>query len=255
MQQKDILDLSTTIGYLMLGHGAETYRVEETIRRIGEAYGMASVDAFAIPTSLVVTVTDEDHHDMTKSKRVSHRDIDFDKVERLNALSRKICATTPDAETVRQEIDAITSRKAYGIWLQMLGCAIVAFSFTLLFGGTLTDALFALGIGVVLRISTWLLGTVHPTGFFINIVGGAVASILAVLAVRFTPAEHLDKIIIGVIMILVPGLAITNAMQDFFAGDTIAGLTKLVEALLVATGIAVGTALILGYVAPMLGVM
>lgn len=54
-------------------------------------------------------------------------------------------------------------------------------------------------------------------------------------------AHNVDKIIIGALMLLVPGVAVTNSMRDIIAGDLIAGLMKMVEALMVATAIAIGT--------------
>ena len=67
--------------------------------------------------------------------------------------------------------------------------------------------------------------------------------------------QNLDKIIIGVLMNLVPGVALTNFMRDIIAGDLIAGLTKLVEALLTATGIALGTGVALSLGRALMGVL
>lgn len=39
MENQDLLNMVTTIGYLMLEHGAEIYRVEESIRRMAISYG------------------------------------------------------------------------------------------------------------------------------------------------------------------------------------------------------------------------
>ena len=83
----------------------------------------------------------------------------------------------------------------------------------------------------------------QATAFFINIVGGFATATLALLAVRLGVADNMDKMIIGTLMNLVPGLALTNSMRDFIAGDVIAGMMKMTEALLVATGIAIGVAL------------
>ena len=58
--------------------------------------------------------------------------------------------------------------------------------------------------------------------------------------------ENLDRIIIGALMALVPGIAITNAMRDIMAGDMVAGISKGAEALLIGAAIALGTALGLG---------
>ena len=72
--------------------------------------------------------------------------------------------------------------------------------------------------------------------------------------VRSGFAANMDKIIIGTIMTLVPGLAITNSMRDIIAGDLLAGVTKTTEALLIGAGIAVGAAIPLTFLRPFLGV-
>ena len=48
-------------------------------------------------------------------------------------------------------------------------------------------------------------------------------------------------------MLLVPGLAITNAIRDTISGDLLAGLTRAVEAFLVAISIAIGTGAVLSF--------
>ena len=63
------------------------------------------------------------------------------------------------------------------------------------------------------------------------------------LACRALPALHGDKIIIGDIMLLIPGLAFTNAVKDIFIGDTISGVMRLIETILWAAALALGFAL------------
>jgi len=48
---------------------------------------------------------------------------------------------------------------------------------------------------------------------------------------------------IGDIMLLIPGIALTNALRDLFVGDTISGILRLLEAVLQAGIIACGFAL------------
>ncbi|MDD3931566.1 MAG: threonine/serine exporter family protein, partial [Eubacteriales bacterium] len=55
--------------------------------------------------------------------------------------------------------------------------------------------------------------------------------------------SQVDLIIIGTLMNLVPGVAITNSMRDIIAGDFVSGLTKLTEAVIIAVAIALGTGL------------
>ena len=49
-------------------------------------------------------------------------------------------------------------------------------------------------------------------------------------------------VIIGALMLLVPGLLITNSMRDIIYGDTSSGVSRIVQVLLSAFAIALGTA-------------
>ena len=50
---------------------------------------------------------------------------------------------------------------------------------------------------------------------------------------------------IGTLMILTPGMAITNSLRDIIRGDYASGVARLAEALLIAASIAIGVGIIL----------
>jgi uncharacterized membrane protein YjjP (DUF1212 family) len=56
---------------------------------------------------------------------------------------------------------------------------------------------------------------------------------------------HIDKVIIGSVMPLVPGLPITNAVRDLMAGDLVSGLARGAEAFFSAFAIGAGIAVTL----------
>lgn len=49
------------------------------------------------------------------------------------------------------------------------------------------------------------------------------------LTARLIPVLNLDKVMIGDIMLLIPGIAMTNAIRDIIMGDTVSGTMRLVE--------------------------
>lgn len=63
--------------------------------------------------------------------------------------------------------------------------------------------------------------------------------------VGFGLGQNPDKIIIGNIMLLIPGIALTTSLRDMINGDTISGLLGLSEAVLKALAIAIGFAAVL----------
>jgi uncharacterized membrane protein YjjP (DUF1212 family) len=90
--------------------------------------------------------------------------------------------------------------------------------------------------------------------FFSNILASGTAAAIAFTAVHFNMGLNPDKIIIGALMNLVPGIAITSFMRDLIAGDLIAGLIRFTESLLVATAIAIGAGIALAAMRAVWGV-
>ena len=52
--------------------------------------------------------------------------------------------------------------------------------------------------------------------------------------------DNIDMIMIGTIMLVIPGLAFGNAVRDLLFGDTVSGIIQLVQAILTAVMVASG---------------
>ena len=83
------------MGQMLLLCGAEINRVEDTMTRLGRAYGAKKVDIFAITSDIVLTILFEDGVELTQTRRINKASsFDFVKLERLNALSRRADTVT-----------------------------------------------------------------------------------------------------------------------------------------------------------------
>ena len=60
------------------------------------------------------------------------------------------------------------------------------------------------------------------------------------LAAMLIPVLHMDMILIGDIMLLIPGMAMTNAIRNMLVGNTISGVVRLAETLIWAGALAGG---------------
>jgi uncharacterized membrane protein YjjP (DUF1212 family) len=245
MQSRNLLPIVLKIGSLMLEFGAEIYRVEESIYRICKAYGAKSIEVFVIPSTIILTLSMGDEDTLTLSRKVVAKETDLDKVDQLNNLSRYICENTPDIRTISEMIVVILSRKSYRKSVIYASYAVVTPVFCLFFGGNIRDAFFSMFAGLTVKYVLDILNRLNSNTIFINIICSSISSLLAIIFVKLGLADNYDKIIIGTIMLLVPGLTLTTSMRDFIMGDLIAGILRLIEALLVATGIAIGVALVL----------
>mgnify|MGYP005764249495 FL=1 len=244
MNEEDLLSTATEIGVLLLENGAEIYRVEESVIRILQAYGVEEADVFAIPSCLITTVS-VDGKNHTKLCRVYSRRTDLDRVERYNNLCRRICRQTPDRKEILRALGEIKGRPVYRLPMQSLAFALSASAFTLFFGGNWMDALCAAAIGALTKPASLQLEKFHTNPFFANIMLSGMTAALALLSVWAGAGQHVDKIVIGAFMNLVPGVAFTNSLRDIIAGDLIAGLTRLTEALLTALAMALGAGIVM----------
>lgn len=241
MELDEVLDASIQVGYELLKNGAEIYRVEQSIMYICGAFGVKEIEAFAIPSSIVVTVSDG-HQSLTKSKRVHMGKRDLDKIARLTDLSRCICREHLSYRETMDRLEEIKNAPVYSTALLYAAYMVVGASFTMFFGGKWQDGLVGAWAGVEIHFLSRILGKLNVNGFFVNIICGFTAAFTALFLEKTFGVFNSDMIIIGTIMLLVPGLALTNSMRDFISSDTVAGVSGVIEALFVAMGIAIGVA-------------
>ncbi len=242
MKLNEVLDTSLLVGYHLLCNGADVYRVEQSIDYVCKAYGVEDIHAFAIPGSIVVTVSSKGES-LTKTKRIVKRNINLDAVERLAAFSRYICTNKPEYPEVLERMEEISAAPVWGKgWLygaHMLAGA----SFCLFFGGSFRDSLISALIGAFIMFMTRFMQRLDLSAFFITILCSFSAAFIgSKTGGLFPELFHSDKIVIGSIMLLVPGIALANSMRDFIASDTMSGLSRMAEALFVALGVAIGVA-------------
>lgn len=245
MNNDQLLEITTEIGWRLLQSGAEIYRVEESIRRMLAAYGFEQAEVFSIPSCIIVTINDENGHALTRLKRNISSSLDFDRIDRLNDLCRHVCSQRPPLAVIRKALDEIMGEPDYSFWTRLFFTASISASFTLFYGGNFRDSFVSFFIGILLFLLLSVLGTFNTNSFFQNIFGSALVAGLSLFTTAMGWTVNSDKMIIGTLMNLVPGIAITNVMRDILGGDLIAGIIKLVESLMVAAGIALGAGLAL----------
>ena len=236
-----LLDLVTELGYRLAMCGAETYRVEESINRILTTYNVDS-EVFAITNCLTICIRTPDNKSYTRMKRIGFHGNDLDSVERYSNLSRRICTEKPAPEIARQWLtETDHSRVRYKLPLHLLGHILGAAGFAVFFGGTALDAVCAGICGSLVGLSDRFFGKFGTNQFFKTIFLAFVMTVVANITGVLGMADNTDAVIIGTLMILVPGLLFTNAMRDIIFGDTNSGINRIVQVLLIAAGIALGT--------------
>ncbi len=237
---KKFLDLVMDIGEQMLISGAEVHRVEESIKRMCNSKGAKRVDVFIITSSMIVTVFDNEDKSYTQTRRIISSTTDFEKLHKLNQLSRKICEGIITYEEIKTEFNSALNRKTYNFFCESLCCAIIAGAFTIFFGGNTVEMVVSFIVGLLVSIGNFLCNKAVTNKIFSKFFGSLLVTMFAFSAVKFGFVDSADNVIIGNIMTLIPGIGLTNALRDLFIGDSIAGLLRTIEAVLLALGIAAG---------------
>lgn len=231
LQAEEALRISMEIGAAIMESGGEVRRTEDTVTRINYAAGATDAQVWAMPGILTATVTLADNTTHTVTKCLGPEEIDLAELDRLNTLSRRLCGGKP--------VDwQVTKRQVYSRHTRLLCTFLATAAFCIYFGGTWAEAVLCGGFGI-------LVSGYRPalqSGFTAVLLDATVAGLLA-----FTPQAlglplRGANILIGTIMLLVPGLTVGNALRDMIDGDLHAGLLRLAEAVLCALAIALGCA-------------
>lgn len=237
-----ILCAALDVGEHILKNGGEIHRVEDTIERICKSFDVAYCECFTITTLIVASVRLKNGDYSHQIRRIKNTKYDLNALENMNEISRQLCSKELQVEDLRARIEESKKQKVYPFFIKIIGAILAAGGFAIFFGGSLLDGLAAGVIGALV----FALDFVMPK--FINplittLVESIVGGLLSILFVKIGIGSNLDLVIIGTIMLLIPGLAIGNAMRDLFSGDTCSGFIRIVQSILIAVMIAFGYAL------------
>lgn len=158
------------------------------------------------------------------------------------AISRSYCEKPFPVQELADRLH-LAKRCRPARWKLFAGSCLGAGALTVFFGGAGADGLAAAVFALALCLLQMYLPLICKNKVLFNFLAAFCVGSLISLACRALPALHGDKIIIGDIMLLIPGLAFTNAVKDIFIGDTISGVMRLIETILWAAALALGFAL------------
>lgn len=239
---QELIEICLLAGKIMLQSGAETYRVEDTMTRLADALELTGSQSYVTPTGIVFQ---SGEMKWAKLIRIVERTTDLEKVAAVNDISRKLTSgdiSRDKAHRLLIQID--TTRHAYPIWLQIIAAALASGCFTFMFLGGPEDFIPGIICGGLGFVTFLWLHRLVKVKFFAEFTASLIIGLVAHLLVKVGMGNALDKIIIGSVMPLVPGLLITNAVRDLMAGHLVSGLSRGAEAFLTAFAIGAGVAVV-----------
>jgi uncharacterized membrane protein YjjP (DUF1212 family) len=234
-----LLCLALDVGEGILKNGGEISRVEDTVSRICRAYGAIHVEVFAIPSVIIASIRMADGEYSSQTRRVYGSENNLSKIEAYSDISYNVCKNCPPLEELDEMIRNQKRKKTLPFAIVFLGYMLASGSFAVFFGGSLRDGIVGALIGAVFALLEGTsLGRINQLArtALESFVGGMMAhlSVLAGLG------QNVDFIMIGTVMLLIPGVAFGTALRDLLYGEFLAGSIKMVQVVLIALMIAFG---------------
>ena len=232
------------LGEKLLLCGAEVYRVEDTVKRVGKAYGARYVNVFVVMSMIMITITFDGAEPITVMRRaIKGNSISLRRLMLLNSLSRRICAHEISVDEARAELEKIDKLRSVSLLQLVLGGALSTAAFAFFFGGTLIDSVVAALVSTVITTLTFYFKKKSLNGVMSTLAVSFSGGLLALLFSHICGASYsADVAMIADIMIIVPGMGFTNALRDLMTGDTMTGTMRLAEVLMNVLAIAGGYA-------------
>ncbi len=236
---KLIIDTAALAGMIMLENGAEIYRVEETINYILKTSGLKTTQSFVVSTGLMISLDDPAIDALTVIRRVRKGAVNLNVVAIVNDISRRMYKGDITIKEAFSQLKHI-KRSQYPWWLKNICTIFVMVFFTGMFGGTFLDMAANIVVGTILAIWISIGRRIELNSLIKDMLASIVLSSVASILTRLYPVLHFKLIIVGAIMVLVPGAAITNAIRDTLHGDYTSGNANILEAFVEAAMIALG---------------
>lgn len=241
----NILEVSSFAGKILLENGAEIFRVEQTARHICRAFGLGHCECFATPTAIMISIIGADGQVHSVVRRITHRSVNLKKVELVNEFSRTIGEKSPSFELMKAQLAGIDQLASCPLPFMALVAAVGTAAFTLVFAGSRQDFIWGFFSGGLIHLLVGWVGRRSTGPFLTNLIGGAGCAVLGRLFTSLKLGGDWWIVTLSALMLLVPGMLMTNAFRDLAAGDFLSGLSRGAEALCIAASLAGGAAFVI----------
>lgn len=240
LHNQKVLNLVMLAGEILLHNGAEIFRVQETMEHIGKAYQVENLHIFTISNGIFVTIHESDFERSTEIKYIPLSIVHIGRITAVNQLSREITQGCYTLDEAFDKLKVIEKLPPFSNVMQTVASGIGSACFCYMFGGSFYDSVVASIAGIILYLFLLNKGVQNMSRVLRNILGSMIVSTIAFIIYSLGFGNSIDKIIIGSIIPLVPGVALTTSIRDYFNGDYLSGTIHLTDAILIALCIAIG---------------
>ncbi|WP_411679184.1 threonine/serine exporter family protein [Clostridium thailandense] len=239
MEAKQVLEISLSAGQILLSNGAESYRVEETIERICNSYNL-ECECMVTAKGVFVSVVDDNNEKVTSLKKIRTRRVDLYRIELINSFSRNIQHKPISYEEAKKTLEDIDKVPYFSFPVRLIAASMTSFVYSLFFNGTIYDSIASAIISIGIYLMLEKISKVGSFQFFEIFLSGFIIGAASIIVHKLLPFINKGNVITGAIMVLLPGVPLTNGLKDIIYGDFESGMTKFGEAMLIITAVGAG---------------
>lgn len=246
----ELIEYLIDLGGALLSYGCSTHRLESALSAIARMEGYR-VDAFAVPTGLFLSLSgpaDVLPQPLLRIVRVKEWGTDLEKLALIDRLFNDVLERKLTLDAARRQLDRIEAKPPlYTPGLGLLARAGTAGAAAVFFrGGWLEISVAAFG-GLLVGLVLALLGHARRTALLSDFVGATIAAAVAWGASAAFPQLAREVIVLAVIILLVPGMALTTGIAELVHKNLVSGAAKLMEALVSFLSIVFGIAVVVAF--------
>lgn len=238
MSKEEVVDIALTAGKILLISGAETYRVEDTITRLCAWRKIEAVNVFCTPT--VIIIGNERSDGFNCIARITSRSTNLMLISQINDISYNFGNWPYDYQETKKILGEMLAQVTLPSCVFGIASGFGSAGFAVMLGGNAYDFGAAFITGFVAMFVIKKLSGFRPSAFWENALAGIMIGLVALTCCHFMTSCTLEKVIVGAIMPFLPGVAFTNGLRDYMAGDLLSGNARVAEAMLFAASLAMG---------------
>lgn len=237
---REIGSMLLETGALLMSSGANTTRIRITVNRIAEAFGY-NADLFITQRALTLTLSHEENEELFSSlKRTSPHGVNFRVVSGISRMSWRVVEEKWNINQINQELQRLTSLPHYPRFILLMLVSLAGASFCRLSGGNFVEmgitflatfaGLFVRQEAVKRRFNPYI--CIYFASLTASLVsGGFIKSGLDIT---------LEHAFATSVLFLIPGIPLINSFSDLIDGNTLNGLLRGMQGLMIAFCIALG---------------
>lgn len=236
------MDLCLRIGETLMANGAGAADVTATMQSLAIQLGLRGAEIDVTFTSLSMSYqTAPEEPPIVLIRQVKQRDIDYEDLTRADHLVRQVLAGDLGLAEARTEAARITSSgHQTSRWAVTLAWGVMCAGIGLMLGGGAPVIAIAAVSGIVIDRLQLVMSRRRLPTFYLQIMGGGVATLLAVGAAAVSSAVDPSLAVTANIIMLLSGIGFMGALQDALTGFYLTSSARIIEALLATAGLIAG---------------